>query len=88
MIVGFGTAVASISILTSAAGASVADAEGEFLVTDTGTFFDTDTDQFLLTNVEIQTIQTGTSLNFLTDTGDTLVDYIVDGETTSAPDPE
>lgn len=88
MIVGFGTAVTSISILTSAAGASVADAEGEFLVTDTGAFFDTDTDQFLLTNVEIQTIQTGTSLNFLTDTGDTLVDYIVDGETTSAPDPE
>ena len=88
MIVGFGTAVASISILTSAAGVSVADAEGEFLVTDTGAFFDTDTDQFLLTNVELQTIQTGTSLDFATDTGDTIIDYIIDGETTSAPDPE
>lgn len=88
MIVGFGTVVASISILTSAAGVSVADAEGEFLVTDTGTFFDTDNDQFLLTNVEIQTIQTGTSLDFLTDTGDTIIDYVVEGETTSAPDPE
>ena len=88
MIVGFGTAVASISILTSATGVGVADAEGEFLVTDTGAFFDTDTDQFMLTNVEIQTIQTGTSLDFATDTGDTIIDYIIDGETTSAPDPE
>jgi len=88
MIVGFGISVASISILTSSAGVSVADAEGEFLVTDTGIFFDTDTDQFLLTNVEIQTIQTGTSLDFATDTGDSIIDYVVEGETTSAPDPE
>jgi hypothetical protein len=88
MIVGFGTAVASISILTSAAGGGVADAQGEFLVTDTGAFFSTDTEKFLLTNVEILSIQTDTSLGFATETGDTLIGYIIDGETTSAPDPE
>lgn len=88
MIAGLGTALSSINILTSAAGVGVADLEGEFLVTDGGVFFATDTSQFMLTNVVLKTIQTGTSLDFLTSDGDTMISYFADGETTSAPDPE
>lgn len=88
MIAGVATAVTAVNILTSAGGAGVADAEGEFLIDENGTFFVTDLGEFMLTNVELKPIQTDTSLNFLTDTGDTLIDYTVDGETTSAPDPE
>jgi len=88
MIVGLGGSIASICIFSSGAITGIADAEGEFIVLDTGAYIDTDTDQFLLTNVEIQTLQTGTSLDFATDTGDTIIDYTVEGNTTSAPDPE
>ena len=88
MIAGLGTAITSINILTSAAGAGVADAEGEFLATDGGVFFTTSSGEFLLTNVELKKIQTGTSLDFLTSQGDTINEYIADGNTTSAPDPE
>lgn len=88
MIVGLGTAITSINILTSAAGGGVADAEGEFLATNGGAFFATSSGEFLLTNVELKKIQTGTSLDFLTSQGDTINEYIADGNTTSAPDPE
>lgn len=88
MIVGLGGSIASICIFSSGAITGVADAAGEFLATDDGTFFSTDNSEFVLTNVELETLQTGTSLDFLTDTGDTMLNYIVDGETTSAPDPE
>ena len=88
MITGLGLGAVSVTILTSAVGASVADAEGEFLATDGGVFFATSDGEFLLTNVELKKIQTGTSLDFLTSDGDTINEYIADGETTSAPDPE
>jgi len=88
MIVGFGAATASVCTLSGGAISPVTDLAGEFLALDTGAFIFTGTSKYVLTNTELQTLQTGTSLNFLTDTSDTLVNYVIDGETTSAPDPE
>lgn len=88
MITGFGASIASVCVFASGAITGVADAEGQFLTTDNGSFFATSTGQFLLTNVEIKTLQTGTSLDFATSSGDTLISFRADGEATSAPDPE
>lgn len=88
MILGLGTGITSIVILTSSAGAGVSDNLGEFLATDGGVFFATDSGQFILTNVQLKTLQTGTSLDLLTSSGDTMISYYADGNTTSATDPE
>lgn len=85
--IGFGLGLSTI-VLTSAAGSGVVSAEGEFLATDGGVFFTTSSGEFVLTNVELKKIQTGTSLDFLTSQGDTINEYVADGITTSAPDPE
>lgn len=88
MIVGLGGSIASICVFSAGAITGVSDAEGEFLATDGGVFFATSSGEFMLTNVELKKIQTGTSLDFLTSAGDTINEYIADGDTTSAPDPE
>ena len=87
MIVGVGGSIASICIFSSGAIQGVADAIGEFLAADDGCYFLTDTGEYILTNSELKSLQTGTSLDFLTDTGDTIISYKIEGETTSAPDP-
>jgi hypothetical protein len=87
MITGFGLGSA-VCVISAGGIAGVTDAFGEFLAADDGCYFLTDTGQYILTNSELKTLQTGTSLDFLTDTGDTMISYKIEGETTSAPDPE
>lgn len=88
MITGFGLGSVTVCVISGAGITGVADSIGEFLAADDGCYFLTDTGQYMLTNSELKTLQTGTSLDFLTDTGDTMISYKIEGETTSAPDPE
>lgn len=88
MIVGLGTGSVFANVVSATLVLSPALTDGEFLATDTGLFFTTHTGQYMLTNVEIRTIQTSTSLDLATHTGDTMTSYRLDGNVASASDPE
>jgi hypothetical protein len=88
MIVGLGTGTLFSSLALPRNLIGVADAEGEFLVTDDGTFVVDDAGRYILTNTQIKTIVTDTGDTLVDDLGNSLIEYNFDGETTSAPDPE
>lgn len=88
MITGLGTGTFFTSLAMPRSIVGVADAEGEFLIDDLGNYLITDQSEFILTNIQILKLVTDTALELVTDTGDNIASYRLEGETTSAPDPE